>query len=73
MYRMEKYIFPVIGNEHITKMEPQDILKVVQPIEKKGQNETARRLLQIIGQVYGYAMITGRAKRNPTKLICTEP
>ena len=32
-------------------MEAQDILKVVQPIEHKGQNETARRLLQIIGQI----------------------
>lgn len=65
MYRMEKYIFPVIGKEHIARMEAQDILKVVQPIEQKGQNETARRLLQIIGQVYRYAVITGRARRNP--------
>ena len=65
MYRLEKYIFPVIGKEHIARMEPQDILKVVLPIEKKGQNETARRLLQIIGQIYRYAVITSRAKRNP--------
>ena len=65
MYRMEKYIFPVIGMEHIGRMEPLDILKVIQPIEKKGQNETARRLMQIIGQIYRYAVITGRAKRNP--------
>lgn len=62
MYRMEKYIFPVIGTEHIGRMEPLDILKVIQPIEKKGQNETARRLMQIIGQIYRYAVITGRAK-----------
>ena len=65
MYRMEKYIFPIIGNEHIARMEAPDILAVVRPIEQKGQNETARRLLQIIGQVYRYAVITGRTKRNP--------
>lgn len=65
MYRMEKYIFPIIGNEHIARMEALDILKVIQPIEQKGQNETARRLLQIIGQIYRFAVITGRAKRNP--------
>ena len=65
MYRLEKYIFPVIGKDHIARMEAQDVLKVVLPIEKKGQNETARRLLQIIGQIYRYAVITGRAKRNP--------
>jgi Integrase len=65
MYRLEKYIFPIIGKEHIARMEAQDILEVIQPIEKKGQNETARRLLQIIGQIYRFAVITGRAKRNP--------
>lgn len=66
MYRMEKYIFPFIGNEHIARMEAPDILAVVKPLEHKGQNETARRILQIISQVYRYAVITGRAKRNPT-------
>ena len=65
MYRMEKYIFPFIGGEHIARMEAPDILAVVKPLEHKGQNETARRILQIISQVYRYAVITGRAKRNP--------
>jgi len=65
MYRLEKYIFPAIGNQHISRMNAQDILAVVRPIEQKGQNETARRMLQIISQVYRYAVITGRAKRNP--------
>lgn len=65
MYRMEKYIFPIIGGGHIARMEAPDILAVVKPIELKGQNETARRLLQIISQVYRYAVITGRARRNP--------
>lgn len=62
---MEKHIFPIIGGGHIAGMEAPDLLAVVKPIEQKGQNETARRLLQIIGQVYRYAVITGRAKRNP--------
>lgn len=66
LYRLEKYIFPVIGSRHIAGMEAPDLLTVVKPIEQKGQNETARRLLQIISQVYRYAVITGRAKRNPT-------
>ena len=65
MYRLEKYIFPIIGNEHIARMEAPDILAVVRPLEHKGQNETARRMLQIVSQVYRYAVITGRARRNP--------
>lgn len=65
MYRMEEYIFPIIDNEHIARMEAPDILKVIQPLEQKGRNETARRLLQIIGQIYRFAVLTGRDKRNP--------
>ena len=65
LYRLEKYVFPIIGHEHIAGMEAPDILAVVKPIEQKGHHETARRLLQIISQVYRYAIITGRAKRNP--------
>ena len=64
MYRLEKYIFPIIGNEHITRMEAPGILAVVRPLEHKGQHETARRMLQIVSQVYRYAVITGRARRN---------
>lgn len=44
-------------------METLNILRVIQSIEQKGQNETARRLLQIIGQIYRFAVITGRANQ----------
>ena len=42
-----------------------DVLALVRPIDQQGHNETARRLLQIIAQVYRYALIVGRAERNP--------
>lgn len=64
MYRLETYLFPAIGKAHIVKLEPQDILAVVRPIEQRGLYETSRRLLQIISQVFRYAVITGRAKHN---------
>lgn len=47
MYRMEKYIFPFIGGEHIARMEAPDILAVIEALEHKGQNETARHILQM--------------------------
>ena len=65
LYRLEKYIFPIVGHRHIAGMEAPDILAVVKPIEQKSQHETARRLLQVISQIFRYAIITGRAKRNP--------
>lgn len=64
MYRLETYLFPAIGKAHIAKLEPQDILAVVRPIEQCGLYETSRRLLQIISQVFRYAVITGHAKHN---------
>lgn len=65
MFRLEKYVFPILGDKHINRIEPQDVLALVRPIDQQGHNETARRLLQIIAQVYRYALIIGRAERNP--------
>lgn len=64
LFRLETYLFPAIGKAHITKLEPQDILAVVRPIEQKGLFETSRRLLQLVSQIFRYAVITGRAKHN---------
>lgn len=64
MYRLETYIFPAIGKVGITKLETQDIMAVVKLLEQKGNYETSRRLLQIISQVFRYAVITGKAKHN---------
>ena len=64
MYRLETYIFPGIGTKHIAKLDTQDILAIVKPLEQKGCYETSRRLLQIINQVFRYAIVTGRAKHN---------
>ena len=64
MYRLETYIFPGIGAKHIAKLDTPDILAVVTPLGQKGLHETSRRLLQIINQVFRYAIATGRAKHN---------
>ena len=64
MYRLETYIFPSIGKTHIAKLETRDVMDVVKPLEQRGNHETSRRVLQIINQVFRYAVITGRAKHN---------
>ena len=35
-------------------------------VEKRGANETARRLKQLVGQIFRFAIATGRVKRNPS-------
>ena len=64
LFRLESYLFPAIGKTPIAKLEPHDILAVVRPIEQKGLFETSRRLLQLVSQIFRYAVITGRAKHN---------
>ena len=64
MYRLETYIFPAIGKVHIAKLETRNIMTVVKPLELRGNYETSRRVLQIISQIFRYAVITGRAKHN---------
>lgn len=64
MFRLENYLFPTLGDMHIVKLEARDILAVVKPIEHQGQLETARRLMQLTGQVFRYAVATGRARHN---------
>ena len=64
LFRLETYLFGPLGGKHIKKIEPQDILAVIKPIEQKGQLETSRRLLQLVSQVFRYAIVMGRAKHN---------
>ena len=64
MYRLCNYIFPFIGTAPIARLEVQDIMAVLRPLEMKRCYETSRRVLQIINQVFRYAVITGRARHN---------
>lgn len=64
MYRLEKLLFPCIGGKPIAQLEAQDILIPVREAERQGHNETAHRLVQLVGQVFRFAIATGRAKHN---------
>jgi integrase len=63
--RLEADIFPEIGKLPIKEINAPRLLKAIQEIEKRGAHEVARRGLQTCGQVFQYALITGRAERNP--------
>ena len=64
LFRLETYLFAPLGDMNIAKIEPRDVLAVVKHIEQKGHLETSRRLLQLVGQIFRYAVATGRAKHN---------
>lgn len=63
--RLEKDIFPTIGNRPISEITPPELLEIGRKIEKRGAHEIAHRVIQSCGQVFRYAIVTGRAERNP--------
>jgi integrase len=64
--RFELYLFPWIGNKPIADITAPQMLQVVKRIESLNKLETAHRALQTAGQVFRYAVQTGRAIRDVT-------
>jgi integrase len=64
-HRMETDIFPDMGGMPVNDITPQQLLRTIRKVESRGANEVARRTLQVCGQVFKYAIITGKAERNP--------
>jgi hypothetical protein len=64
--RLEANAFPAIGRRPIAALEPPELLDMLRKVEKRGVNETARRLKQLVGQIFRFAIVTGRAKRDPS-------
>lgn len=64
--RLERDVFPWIGDRPIAELTAPELLSVVRRIEGRGAIETAHRALQNCGQVLRYAVATGRAERDPT-------
>jgi len=65
--RFERDIFPWLGSTPVADVTPRLVLETLKHIESRGVLETARRAKQNIGQVMRYAVVTGRADRDPTQ------
>jgi integrase len=64
--RLEADVFPAIGRRPIADLEPAELLDMLRKVEKRGVTETARRLKQLLGQIFRFAIVTSRAKRDPS-------
>jgi integrase len=65
MNSFEADAFPKLGSRPIADVTAVELLAAAKKVEKRGAVETAHRLLQVCGQVFSYAIATGRAERNP--------
>ncbi|MCS3423454.1 integrase [Rahnella sp. BIGb0603] len=58
-------ILPYLGSKKITDIEPMQLLYVIRRFEERGAMERANKARRRCGEVFRYAIVTGRAKYNP--------
>jgi hypothetical protein len=66
LIRLEQDVFPWLGSLPIGEIKAPQLLQTTRRVEARGAIETAHRVLQACGQVFRYAIATGRAERDPT-------
>ena len=66
MERLERDIFPYIGAKDISEIKPPELLAILRRVESRGALDTAHRERFLCGQIFRYAIATGRAERDPS-------
>ncbi|MEQ9860449.1 tyrosine-type recombinase/integrase [Pectobacterium cacticida] len=60
-----KDVFPFIGQRPVADIKPLELLNVLKKMEDRGATEKAKKVRQRCGEVFRYAIVTGRAEYNP--------
>jgi integrase len=64
--RLERDVFPWLGARPVGEIAAPELLAMLRRVESRGALETAHRIHQVCGQVFRYAIATGRARRDPS-------
>lgn len=62
--RLELDAFPWLGGRPIAEITPPELLKTLRRIEERGAIDSAHRMRYYFGQIFRYAIATGRAERD---------
>ena len=65
LHRLEVDVFPLIGRHPIAEIKAPVILDVLRQIEKRGALDMAKRQSQVCGQIFRYAIASGKADTDP--------
>ena len=65
--RLERDVFPWIGKKPVASIRPADLLELLRRVESRGALETTHRIQQNCGQVFRYAVATGRSEIDPSR------
>ena len=64
--RLENDVYPWLGTRPIGEINAPELLTVLRRIESRGALSTAHTVNAICGQIFRYAIATGRAQRDPS-------
>lgn len=62
--RMEQHLFPHLGNRPIAQVTAQELLACLRRMEARGVGPSAHKVYSIAGQIFRFAVATGRAERD---------
>lgn len=63
---LKKNLYPSLGTRPISQITSAELLMVLRKVEARGAVDMAHRAKQTAGQVFRYAVATGRAERDPS-------
>lgn len=67
--RLKGNVYPVLGLRPIADIEPMELVQLAKAIEARDAPDMARRILQVLGMIFRYAVANGYSKRNPVAEI----
>lgn len=67
--RLKTNVYPILGDRPISDVEPMELVQLAKGIESRGASDMAKRILQIVGMVFRYAVAHGYSNRNPAAEI----
>ena len=63
---LKKDLYPPLGNRPVSQITSAELLMALRKVEARGAVDMAHRAKQTAGQVFRYAVATGRAERDPS-------
>ncbi|MCW8125773.1 tyrosine-type recombinase/integrase [Microbulbifer halophilus] len=63
---LDSDLLPYLGKRPIAEITAPEVLRCLRRIESRGALETAHRVKRVAGQVFRFAVATGKADRDPT-------
>ncbi|HEX5126643.1 MAG TPA: integrase arm-type DNA-binding domain-containing protein [Rhodocyclaceae bacterium] len=67
--RLETDVFPWIGSRPIADLVAPDLLQVIRRVENRGATDVAKRVHNVCGRIFRYAVGHGIAQRDPSRDI----